>query len=367
MVDIDMPDAGNEYESPPKETQVINFNVNDANIAERKKEFAGLVITADNLEPGKKAKKVLTKMRTTLADAHKEQKADALAFGRTLDAEKNRLLALIAEVEDPISEKLTEIKDAEAKKEQDRLNAIEMALVGVASAADDRFDLTLEELESRYKTVEGMDVLEEVYQEQLDRAQTYKEDALMKLRIQINKVIEEAKETARQAAIAKENEEKQAALDKEREEFEEQKRKAAAEQAEKDRVQKEKDDAEAAERQKVLDKQAEEQAAKQKELDDEAARLAKEAADRDAAEEAEAQRIADEEQAERDRIAAEELAAAQAPDKEKLLAYSKQINELCLFANKPVMQSEAGREILFDAVNELLTIVERVIHKAEEL
>ena len=37
-------------------------------------------------------------MRTKVADAHKEQKADALAFGRMLDGEKNRLTAAIAEI-----------------------------------------------------------------------------------------------------------------------------------------------------------------------------------------------------------------------------------------------------------------------------
>jgi len=95
---------------------LINFNVNDVRIAEVKEEFKAIDAAVD-MDAAKGAKKVLVKMRSTLADAHKEQKAEALAHGQKLDTEKRRLLALIAEVEDPISKQITDIKEAAARKE----------------------------------------------------------------------------------------------------------------------------------------------------------------------------------------------------------------------------------------------------------
>ena len=320
------------------ESRVITFSINDARIAEVKEDFKDVDAYKD-LDAAKAAKKSLTKMRTTLGEAHKEAKADALAYGRRCDAEKNRLLELIAEIEDPITEQLDKIKNAAALEEQQRIDKIMEGIEQIQAFALDRHDLTFDQLNERLDTLLTLKVDPDFYAEHTEDAENAKEVSESKLRIAIMNEEARLKEAAEKEELARKNKELQDQIDKN-----------AVEQAERDAAAKKVLDDDAVlrkikddERQAELDKQAEEQAARQKVLDDEAA--------------AKAQKEADE--------LAAELAAIQAPDKEKLTLFAQAIDHLV--GSKPTLQSDAGNAILLDAVASLLQTKSYIETKREEL
>lgn len=320
------------------ESRVITFSINDARIAEVKEDFKDVDAYKD-LDAAKAAKKSLTKMRTTLGEAHKEAKADALAYGRRCDAEKNRLLELIGEIEDPITEQLDEIKNAAAREEQQRIDKIMEGIEQIQAFALDRHDLTFEQLNERLDTLLALKVDPDFYAEHTEDAENAKEVSESKLRIAIMNEEARLKEAAEKEELARKNKELQEQIQKNAEEQAE-RDKAAKEEAERIAVlRKIKDD----ERQAELDKQAEEQAARQKALDDEAAEKAQKEADDQAA----------------------ELAAIQAPDKEKLTLFAQAIDHLV--GSKPTLQSDAGNAILLDAVTSLLQTKSYIETKREEL
>ncbi|MCK5090235.1 MAG: hypothetical protein KAQ88_09660 [Hyphomicrobiaceae bacterium] len=320
------------------ENMVVAFSINDAAIAEIKEDL-GEVDAYKDLDHAKVAKKTLTKMRTTLGEAHKEAKADALAYGRRCDAEKNRLLELIAEIEDPITLQLDAIKSAEAREEQQRIDKIMEGIEQIQAFALDRHDLTFDQLNERLDILLALKVDPDFYAELTQDAENAKEVSESKLRIALMNEEARLKEVEAQEQTRKENEELKEKLAKS--EAENAERDAAAKKVADEAAaeQKIKDDA----RQAELDKQAEEQAAAQKILDDEAAAKVQQEAD--------------------DQAAA--LAAIQAPDKEKLTLFAQAIDHLV--GVKPTLQSDAGNAIMLDAVSSLLQVKSYIETKREEL
>jgi hypothetical protein len=322
----------------PLQNMVVAFSINDAAIAEVKEDL-GEVDAYKDLEHAKAAKKTLTKMRTTLADAHKETKADALAFGKRCDLEKNRLLNLIGEIENPITDQLNEIKNAAELREQERQQAIMERIEQVQAFALDRHDLTLDELTERLDTLLKHKIDPELFEEHTEDAENAKEVSESKLRIAIHNEETRLEEVKRQEATEAENKELRERLAK-----------SEAEQADRDAAQKVIDDAAAAEqkekddlRQKELDEQAETQRKAQKKIDDDAAeKAAEEAAEK-----------------------ARKIAAIQAPDVEKLELYAADIKTL--INNKPTMQVEETNEIMLSAVASLIEVARYIETKAGEL
>lgn len=115
------------------EFEIKKFNVADAKILELKKQFEGLEIKGVEDKHGIKAVteaiSILRTMRTGVDKKHTELKAFYLNTGRGIDAEKNRIKELIAEIEDPLKAKkdaidaeIQRIKDEEEAKEQKRLD-----------------------------------------------------------------------------------------------------------------------------------------------------------------------------------------------------------------------------------------------------
>ncbi len=320
------------------ENMVVAFSINDAAIAEIKEDL-GEVDAYKDLDHAKVAKKTLTKMRTTLGEAHKEAKADALAYGRRCDAEKNRLLELIAEIEDPITLQLDAIKSAEAREEQQRIDKIMEGIEQIQAFALDRHDLTFDQLNERLDTLLALKVDPDFYAELTQDAENAKEVSESKLRIALMNEEARLKEVEAQEQTRKENEELKEKLAKS--EAENAERDAAAKKVADEAAaeQKIKDDA----RQKELDEQAESQRAAQKILDDEAAAKVQQEAD--------------------DQAAA--LVAIQAPDKEKLTLFAQAIDHLV--GVKPTLQSDAGNAIMLDAVSSLLQVKSYIETKREEL
>lgn len=321
-------------------TQVIAWSVNDARIAEIGEEI-GEVDAYKDLEYAKKAKKTLTTMRTTLAEAHKKTKAEALAFGRKCDAEKNRLLALIAKIEDPITKQLNEIKEAEDRKEAERLEKIESAIQEIHAYSTDRHDLDLATLETRIENLTAYEITEEVFQERTETAQLLRDEGLMKLRISLKGAQERAEEARKQAQIAEENARKEEELRKEREAFEEQKRKAAEEEEAKAA------EARKAEEAKLAAERAE-LAEKQKAIDEENARIAKEKADKEAEEK---------------RRAEEARKLALAPDHDKLIRLADELAAHPM----PAVDSDEAKRVLVLVVEKMAPVIEFIRTEARKM
>lgn len=345
-----MSDENTEQAGPTQE--VINLNINDARIAEAKEKFKEIDAYVD-LEAAKKAKKVLIKMRTTLAEAHKIQKAESLAFGRRLDGEKNRLLVLIAEVEDPISEQLTEIKEKAEREEADRVEKINNEIERIKAFANDRHDLTVEQLEERRATLATIEVSEETFDELTDQAQTFKDEADAKLRIALVNEQERVAEAEKLEAQREEQAAQQKKLDKRQAKMDEEEAERKAKQEERDREKREEQECLNAERQAELDKQAEEQAAAQKKIDDENARLAQEKADKE-----ETERKA------REQAEADELAALQAPDIEKLERFAALLDDAKI---QLPLETDAAKRVMALAFEKLQATIDYIRSETEKL
>ncbi|TFH52399.1 MAG: hypothetical protein E4G89_01530 [Methanothrix sp.] len=305
----------------------IKFSINDQRIAEVREEFKDVDAYKD-LEGAKTAKKTLQKMRTTLGEAHKIAKADALEYGRRCDSEKNRLLAQIAEIEDPITNDLDIIKNAKEVAEQARKQKIMDEIERIQSYSLDRHSLTLDELLERRTNLQEQVLNKEFLEEFYADAELSRDEADMKLRIAIQNEKERLEEEEKQAAIAEENRilrEKMLAMEKE--------------QAERDRA-----------AQKLADQRAEEARLIQKKIDDD--RQAE--LDKQEAALAEQQKIIDAETAKREIAEAEAIAAAQAPDREKLLFFANLVDSLILA--KPTLTTDRASEVLVQAIAMLIEV-----------
>jgi len=321
---------------------LIEWDINKAAIEEVAEELKDIDAYKD-LDAAKAGKKKLVKMRTTLSDAHKETKAEALAFGRKVDAKKNEYLVLIKEIEDPISEQLDEIKNAAAVKEEARIAKIMSHIERIQAFALDRHSLTIAELEERLETLRTVEIEVEVLEEYAEDAQLAKEEADLKLRLAIDREKTEQKERTEKKELERKNAELQAELEESRKANEERNRKAIEYRAEQEH------------------KQREEQAEQQRALDDQQAEIDKQNKEREDAEQAEHDRVAKEEAD----AEAQKLKDLQAPDVDKLSKYADAIDHL--IGLKPVMGSTAGNAVILQAVSVMIEVVYDIRKSTEEM
>lgn len=335
----------NENAEQSEQTQeVINFNITDAalkGLAERHKD----VDAYKDFETAKAAATECQKLRKKLTEAHQFKKADALAFGRRLDAEKNRIMGLIEAVENPIRDQLTEIKEKAEREEAARVEKINNEIERIKAFANDRHDLTVEELNERRTKLTFIDITEEFFQEFTDQAQLFKDEAEAKLRIAVVAEIDRRDEAEKLETQRKEQEEQQRKLDERQAEMDAEEAKRKAEQAKRDQEAADKLAKENAERQAELDKQAKEQTAEKKKIDDENARLKQEADDKEAAE----QKAADERDAEARRLRL-------APDSEKLERLATDLEDWPL----PQVESEEAQAVLEYIVDEMKPLIANI-------
>lgn len=319
---------GDEHKT---EKRVVNFNITDAALAQLAEKHKDVDAYKD-MERAKKAKRECVKLRSKLTERHKEEKAEALAYGRMLDAEKRRIMEKIAEVEDPITQQLDDIKNEEKRKEEERVAGIEAKIATIEALATDRQVLSLDELKQRYVELEAITVTADDYQEFTDRANSVWEDTELKLRVAMNRERERLEEEAR---LEKQRQEQEAEAEKLRAERE-------AIEAEKAKIAKAEEERQAkirAEEQERQAKLAAELAERKRKIDEENARLA---------------RIAAEEEAERQRQEAEALRLAQAPDAEKLEVYANRVD--ALLADKPELTTDAGKAAFLEAEAALVEV-----------
>ena len=349
-----------------QQTPVIAWDINKARIAEVAEELKDIDAYVD-LVAAKKAKKKLTKMRTTLGEYHKETKAKALKFGRDCDAKKNEYLELIRAIEDPISDQLTEIKEKAEREEEDRKAKISAHIDRLSAYAEDRHSLTLDEMKERRENLMAEDLTTDdavdIYQEALEEATMARDEAELKLRLAIDREktrIEEEAEAAEQRAEndrrQKELDDRQAKMDAEEKE---RKEKQEAEDAERKAAQKVLDDAAAAERkekdderQAELDEQAEENRKAQERIDTENARVAQEAADKE-----------ETERKEQEQLEAAERALRLAPDSDKLLLYADALTTV----NVPEVESDEAKRVVLLVAEKLNPVIEYIRNEARKM
>jgi len=352
------PYGDEDIEAPAQ--HVVEYNITDAQLAKLAKKHEN-VDASEDYAGAKEAAKECQVLRKTLEDKRVFLKADALAYGRAVDGEAKRIREKIEAVENPIKAQLKEIDDAEKLAEAARVAAIESKLEQVQAFANDRYDLTLEQLNERLETLGAFEITEEIFEEFFKQAGLLRLEAETKLSITIGKEKERLAEEEAQRMAAEENERRQKELD-------ERQAKMDAEDAER-RAKQEAEDAERKAKQDEEDriareKQAAEDAVRQKELDEQQAEL-----DQQAEEQLQEQERIDAEKAERYRKEAEEaeakLAAQQAPDVEKLRVFRGKIE--CAICESPMLETEAGKRIMLDINKALQALKLYITGKMEEL
>lgn len=332
-------------------TQVIEWNVNDQAIAEIA-EACKDVDAYQDLDAAKAAKRGLTKMRTRLSEAHKETKSKALKFGRDCDAEKNRLLAKIKEIEDPITADLDEIKNKEAREEENRIARLTAEIQRIQAYAEDRHSLELEELEDRLINLRGQQIEPEDMQEFVEAWDLAKQEADLKLRITIDHEKTALAEQAEQARVAEENAAKQKELDERQAKMDAEEAERQAERDKDDAERRVREDAEAAERKRKQDLIDEAQRKAQKKIDDENERIDREHNERVAEEER--KRLEVEEAANRLRLA---------PDSAKLVAFAEQIEQVVI----PTLDSQEATRVFTLAMEKIKPALEYIRIEARKM
>lgn len=274
-------------------TQVIDYPVTDKAIADLRAQYKDLVVTNNSeWKAVSSALSVVRGLRVSVEKRRKELKADALEYGRKVDAEAKRITTLIEEIEDPLAaqkqayeEEKERIRQEKEQIERDRVanivkrintireyplklvgktsDDIRKAITECSASLDDGFDYqefgddaiaykkeSIEKMESllrereeveaakaaelvRHKEMEEARIKLEQEQKELKAAQ----DALAAERAAQERLALEAQERAEaeyQLAEAKkraEEAERQAEIERERAEIERQKRELAQQQA----------------------------------------------------------------------------------------------------------------------------------------
>jgi len=226
---------------PTIETALTRFDPLAATIAVCKIENANLAFNLEYIEDRKDAKKHISKLRqikTEIANVHKEVKAEALAYGRAMDAKKNEYTLQVDEMIDHWAVPIKEIETREFRR--------------MAQIAEDR-RLAIEEAEA--KRIADLNSREAAI---LAKEQAAKEE---QDRITRERAAEIASENARmnaeneklRAAQAKLEEEKRALEAKQLGEEDAQRRVIEAREAERERIRKEQEAKAAAEAKRVAD------------------------------------------------------------------------------------------------------------------
>ncbi|MEE9158950.1 MAG: hypothetical protein V3U60_11250 [Gammaproteobacteria bacterium] len=322
-----------------EDTQVIEFGITDTALAELKERLIG-VDAADDYDLAKTALKECQQLRKKLTESHKEKKAKALAFGRGLDTEKNRIMGKIKEVEDPIKETKDAIDKEAERKEVSRIAEIRVRIGEIQSLGDDLFARDIKDMEARLARLSEIDV-DQSFDEFFHEAKSEHSSSTTTLK----SAIMERKARAAEAE----------ALDRQRE-----KQEAESARLEAFRTEQEDEARKLREKQDAIEK-------RQREEQQEIARKQKEEQDRIDTERRELeQRQADEAEAEaRDRAEAEaaEKAERLKPDTEKLLMLAVAIEDMTM----PTVKSDEAQFVIAETRESLAMVANELRRSTKEL
>ena len=282
-----------------KSTHVVEYSVSDAAIDKLRERYTGLTIanTAD-YERVRVGIGELRDIRVQVEKTRVELKADALAYGRKVDAEAKRITSLLLEIEEPLKLEKQKIDDEKARVRREKEEAEQRRIE--------------EELRIKREAEEAEAARIKAEQEAIERAER-------------DRIAAEQKAEAER--LAKER----AALEAERAAAEAERLKAQAIIDEQNRLERERIEAEQAklrEERERLQREEFERKAKERAEREAREKLEREAAEKQARDEAEAE--------ERERL------AALAPDREKLTAFAEVIATIA----PPVVKSSEAMHYL---------------------
>lgn len=257
-----------------KSTHVVEYSVSDAAIDKLRERYSGLTIanTAD-YERVRVGIGEIRDIRVQVEKTRVELKADALAYGRKVDAEAKRITSMLMEIEEPLKLEKAKVDDEKARIKREKEEA-EKARIEA-------------ELQAKREAEEAAAKAE---RDRIAAEQKAESERLAKERaaLEAERAAAEEKRRKAQAIIDEQNRIMQAKLDEE----------AAALKAERE----------------ALARQQFEREAKERAEADARAKVEREAAEKQAREEREAEE--------------REHRAAMAPDFEKLAAFAKAITDL---------------------------------------
>lgn len=117
-------------------TEMVKYSVTDAEIAEMRQQYMGIMVMGPDDEDGAKlahtARVAVKKLRCGVEQARVQFKAEALDYGRRVDAEAKRLTELLLPIEDHlagqeriVAEEKERLKKAAEEAERQKLEAAE--------------------------------------------------------------------------------------------------------------------------------------------------------------------------------------------------------------------------------------------------
>lgn len=348
-------------DSNQQSTQLIEYGVTDAALAELREKNKDIVVTdSKSLKAARVNKSELVGLRSKIEASRKEKKADALEFGKRVDAEAKRITAIIEEIEAAViapieayEAKLAAEKAEKERIEQERIQRIRQtidqyfgasALLQLSGASSGLISQAIQD-------VQQSPVDQETFQELLFEAEQQKVRFLLQLESLLADTRakeEEDKRLQREALRLERQAEEQA--ERERVFAEQQKAAQAAINAENARLKAEQDERDRIEREKLEAERAElarikaEQAAKQKLIDDQLAKIEAEkraAEEQKQREEFERQaKIKAKEKLEREQREKEEAERAAKLETERKAALLPDKDKLTYMAKGPILNFE---------------------------
>lgn len=350
---------------------VIQYDVTEAAIAELASKYAGLkIVDPASYEHVRVALGDVRTKRIGVEKRRKELKADALEYGRKVDARAKELTESLLAIENPLQDEKDKAdvekekaRQEKARKEKERVDGIRAKITGISLALIDTQGKTSTEIENMIRVLSARMVTEEEFQEfQVEALKTQAESLGALNRAKENRVKWEQEEAKRKEEVER--------LDKIRKEQEtERKRLAEARKAEEEKSRREREALEVERRKIEAEKKALEDAKKaeqdrknQEALERQLAENARIKAEADAKAKVEREAKEAEEKAQRE---AEEKARREKlrPDKEKLLAFA----DVLVSLKAPHMDSEKGQTILSDAAKSVRRIAAMIRKNAEEM
>lgn len=213
---------------------LIEYDVSFAAISKMKTDFAGLTIAGIEDKEGyqkvHECRMVVKNHRTAVEKKRKELKADALKYGRMVDAKAKGITEKLLEIELPleteekrIDAEIEAIKQAKIEKEKARVENLDKAIDEIIALGREGVGLSSQEIEKLLTQTREISLLEDFYQEFLPRARREQENSIAALQLALSEAKKREEEAQRQA-------EEKAELEKLRKEQEEKEKELKAEQ-----------------------------------------------------------------------------------------------------------------------------------------
>ena len=286
--------------------QIVEYNVSDEAISQLRDQYDGLTAeTPEKYEECRLAIANVRDLRVKVEKTRKELKADALAYGRKVDAEAKRITAKLTEIEEPLKLEKAKIDDEKARKKREKEEAEQRAREEAA-----RIEREKREAEERAER-ERIKAEQEAERKALEaeREKLAKERAEHEAKLQAERDAAAERERIAQEKLAKEREAAEAKQREEQAKLEEDRRKVAAERERLERI--------------AFERQAKERAERE----------AREAAERKEAERLRILELAEQETKRRE---------AMKPDVEKVRDFAKTLADIV----PPNLESEEAKSVI---------------------